>query len=36
MAQDKIMVSVKVLRNDKDCIDQGLGEVTLYYDDTIL
>jgi len=27
--QDKVMVSVKVLRNDKDCVDQGLGEVRL-------
>jgi len=27
--QVKLMVSVKVLRNDKDCIDQGLGEMRL-------
>jgi serine/threonine protein kinase len=27
--RDKSRVSVKVLRNDKDCIDQGLGEVRL-------
>ena len=26
---EKMMVSVKVLRNDKDCMDQGLGEVRL-------
>ena len=26
---NKKMVSVKVLRNDKDCVDQGLGEVRL-------
>lgn len=26
---NKKMVSVKVLRNDKDCLDQGLGEVRL-------
>ena len=26
---NKTMVSVKVLRNDKDCVDQGLGEVRL-------
>ena len=24
---DKRMVSVKLLKNDKDCLDQGLGEV---------
>ena len=27
--REQRMVSIKVLRNDKDCVDQGLGEVRL-------
>jgi len=27
--KDKVMVSIKVLRNEKDCLDQGIGEIRI-------